>query len=152
MKQISFKRLALTSPLLLALDNTGSALAHGQVGSLGDDPTATDLYSVLCFTEANLTTHHLLAQVKDDLPRKPPKLNIQILRSDLATPIAANSTDNIDGDDIYSPEIKAAGGNGKYLVVVDKTAAGSENYTILFHCQTAKGDHTGTLIQTKQNQ
>lgn len=136
----------------LGMGLPNAAFAHGQTGTLGSSATATDLYAVTCFTEAKLETHHLLAQIKDDKPARPPKLNLQIVRTDLATPIAINTTDNTDGDDNYSPDAQATGGNGRYYVVVNKTAAGAENYTIQFHCQTADLKHTGTLIQKKQDQ
>ncbi|MFO1419113.1 MAG: hypothetical protein U1E83_10645 [Methylotetracoccus sp.] len=150
MKPIDASVLALAALGICLLP--GFASAHGQVGTLGSSATATDLYAVTCFTEANLETHHLLAQIKDDLPKRAPKVSLQIIRTDLATPVAASTTDNTDGDDNYSPDVQAAGGNGRYFVIVNKTAAGAENYTIQFHCQTADLKHTGTLVQTKQDQ
>ena len=89
--------------------------------------------------------------VLDTAPAAAPLVAVQGQKGILAT----NSTDATDADATPSPAVVLNGGAGVYDVLVYKTAAGSESYTLTFHCLTGPdgtGDHTGTSLTTRQNQ
>jgi hypothetical protein len=61
----------------------------------------------------------------------------------------------VDGDTTSSPAVAVNGGSGAYDVLVDKTDAGAESYTMTFHCFTGPdgtGFHTGTSLTILQDQ
>jgi hypothetical protein len=65
------------------------------------------------------------------------------------------TSDAVDADAGSSPPIALDFGAGAFDVLVFKTGAGSESYTLTYHCMTAtggSGDHTGSGIATRQNQ
>jgi hypothetical protein len=142
-------QLALGVLLLLPLAR--SALAHTQSGALGDAAGATDFYQVTCLDDGAGAPASLSIQVQDAAPVAAPLVSVQVRRA-LAL---ANSTDATDGDVGYSPLVAVNGGPGVYDVLVNKTAAGAEAYTLQFHCTTGAnggGDHTGTEIVARQSQ
>lgn len=124
-------------------------MAHDQSGALGSAVGATDMYLVTCEDgEDGSTSEHLYLEVIDYLPKAAPLLSVQIFKGG----VALNATDPIDGDKVYSPELKFNGGNGGYLVIINKSAAGAEKYGIVYHCESKTGSHTGTTIYPYQNQ
>jgi hypothetical protein len=125
--------------------------AHTYTDSLGSAASATDFYQVTCSDDGSGPPASLFAQVRDEGPVSPPWVSVQLHRGSLL----ASSSDPIDGDTESSPSITVNGGPGVYDVLVDKSGAGSENYTLTFHCMTGPdgtGVHTGTAISVKQNQ
>jgi hypothetical protein len=127
------------------------ASAHTQSGSLGDAAASTDLYQVTCSNDGSGAPGSLSMQVLDAAPSAAPLVSVQTRKGTLL----ANSTDPVDGDATSSPIVHVNGGAGVYDVLVDKTAAGAETYTLTFHCVTGTngtGAHTGTEIVTRQNQ
>jgi len=104
---------------------------------------------VACFDDGNGPADRAIISIKDALPVASPQLSLQVIKGK----IAKNTTDAVDGNARFSPEVVVKGGNGDYLFVVDKSALGAELYTIEMHCETSKGIHTGTsepsLIQNQ---
>lgn len=124
--------------------------AHDQTGALGKAISATDVYQVHCYDDGNGKASYLSFQIQDALPVAAPIISAQVT---LGASVAANTTDAIDGDAAYSPALNLKGGNESfYLVTVDKTKAGTENYTFQYHCMTATNVHTGTDILQLVNQ
>jgi hypothetical protein len=148
MKNTSLKYILLTLSALSAAGHSGIAPAHDKTGALGTNEHATDLYQVTCASDAGGATAKLVMQVKDNAPAAAPRVSVQVIKGKLAR----NATDNGDGDANFSSPAIVNGGNGAYLVAVDKTAAGSESYALEFHCQASSGAHTDTSIATLQNQ
>ena len=124
------------------------AAAHTQSGSLGSSAAATDVYSITCSDDGSGAPARLRAQVRDQAPVASPVVSVQVTKGALGT----NSSDGTDGDTAYSPLVTVNGGSGAYTVLVNKTAAGSETYTLQSHCETSTGIHTGFSIVTRQNQ
>lgn len=125
--------------------------AHTQSGALGDAAGATDYYQVTCSDDGSGAPGSLSMQVLDASPVAAPLVSVQTRKGLLL----ANSTDATDGDAGLSPIVSVNGGAGVYDVLVDKTAAGAETYTLTFHCVTGPngtGLHTGTEIVTRQSQ
>ena len=142
-------RLVLCALLLAPLAR--SAFAHTQSGALGDPAGATDYYEVTCLDDGSGAPASLAIEVRDSSPVAAPLVSVQVRRGLLL----ANTTDASDGDTGFSPLVSVNGGGGVYQVLVDKTAAGAENYTLDFHCTTGPdgtGDHTGTDIVVRQSQ
>jgi hypothetical protein len=66
-----------------------------------------------------------------------------------------NTSDPVDGDAAPSALVWINGGTAVYDVLVDKSGASAETYTLTYHCYTGAdgtGDHTGTTLVTRQNQ
>jgi hypothetical protein len=145
------RRAAAAIVLLAALALPQAARAHTQNGSLGSAATATDFYQVTCSDDGSGPPASLTLQVLDASPAAAPLVAVQAQKGTLAT----NSTDPVDADATASPLVVLDGGAGVYDVLVYKTDAGVESYTLTFHCLTGPGgtgDHTGTSIATRQNQ
>jgi hypothetical protein len=135
----------------LSLAHALAAQAHDVSGGLGAAAAATDLYQVTCSDNGTGAPVSLRVQVRDLTPVAVPTVSVQVHASGLL----ANSSDPVDADTTSSPVIAVNGGAGPYDVLVDKSAAGSEAYTLSFHCQTGPdgtGNHAGTLHSVKQNQ
>jgi hypothetical protein len=140
----------LRSWLVLLCAASGAAAAHTQEGSLGDPASSTDYYQVSC---------------TDDGSGVPASMMAQVLHRDLATVTVATlifrgtsaitTADAAGGDAQASPPVYVNGGDGVYNMFVQKTGAGSVNYTLTYHCMTGAngtGLHTGTTIVFRQNQ
>lgn len=150
MKNTTLKKVAVTASLLISVVYTSIASAHDQGGSLGAAAGATDMYQITCYDAQDGTgpSEHLRVSVIDAAPVAVPRVSAQVTKWGWAL----NTTDAVDGNTAYSPEIRFYGGDGSYLVAIDKSAAGSENYNITYHCQGKTGLHTGTYIYPLQNQ
>ena len=137
--------------LLVGVLCAAGAVAHTQNGSLGATASSTDFYQITCLDDGSGTPVSLGVEIEDAAPAAPPLVSVQIQRGLLIVSV----TDRTDGDGQPSTEVFLNGGPGVYDVLIDKTAAGAENYTLDFHCFTGPdgtGIHTGTSIVTRQNQ
>ncbi len=125
---------------------TGNASAHDQGGTLGKKASSTNFYQVTCSDDGNGPADHLYIQVKDELPKAKPLVSALVVTG----LVAQNTTDLVDGDALASPALNIKGGNGSgtidYYVIITKTAAGVETYTLDYHCMTSGNVHTGTDI------
>ncbi len=133
----------------------GSSLAHDVTGiplpifPQSPDAQATDMADVICGDDGHGPTAYLFAQVRDDSPPAPGLLvNLQVIKGNQA----ANTTDQVSGDAQYSDPIVLQGGDGVYRMLVNKTGPGPRAFSLIWHCVTANGDHTGTEIQVRQVQ
>jgi len=153
MKNKALKILFVTVSCLGALGFSAMVSAHESgTRSLGNAAGATDFYQVSCFDDGDGPADYLEVQLQDLAPKPTPDpmISIQVIKGLKA----ANTTDQVDGDAALSPLIQLHGGNGTYLVTVDKTKAGKENYQFTYHCMTADNVHTGTSepLPVAQNQ
>jgi len=148
MKIVSLKNTVMTASFLIALGYGGATLAHSKAGALGSEASATDVYRVTCSNDGSGAPHHLMTQVRDNSPVKPPLVSVVTTKGGSST----TSTDPVDGNSAYSPEKELNKGSGVYIVNIKKSKAGAENYTLQYHCETASDVHTGTSIIQTQNQ
>ncbi len=139
----SSKCLAVVTALSAAGFAAGLS-AHEQQGSLGKGAAKTDFYQVGCSDG----TGHLLFHVLDAAPKKAPKVSAVAFKGSSV----ATTTDAVDADPNYSPEVQVSGGDGVYYVAVNKTGAAPENYKLEYHCESDNGSHTGTTVGQLQNQ
>lgn len=126
--------------------------ADTQTGALGIAASATDYYQVFCSNDGAGVPASLSVQIQDSPPVAAPIVSAQVRVGSLLL----NATDPVDGDGLASAFVHANGGSATtYDVLVDKTAAGAENYVLTFHCMTGldgTGLHTGTAILVRQSQ
>jgi hypothetical protein len=149
MSFVSLKNASMAVAFLYAVGHIDFTPAHSLSGGLGSRAQATDLYRVTCFAEdGGPATGHLRMRLRDNMPKKKPVVSFQIQKGFVAT----NSTDAVDGNVKYSRWANNHGGDGVYHVLVDKTSAGAETYTLEFHCVSSTGIHTGTETVQLQNQ
>lgn len=118
----------------------GLASAHSLTGSLGNAAGATDFYQVTCSDDGNGRPSYLITSVESTISAPTPRLSVQARVNESAS----NATDPTNGDGNASPGGKVTAGPGLYNVLVDKDGAGVQNYSLVYHCVTDKGVHTGT--------
>lgn len=132
-----FKRVAISALMLLALGYRVVASAHTLNASLGAAAGTIDFYLISCST-GDANGARLEVSVINQAASSP-LLSVQMQKNDLAV----NSTDAASGNSAYSPTVPLTGGDGVYYVTVDKSGAGSVNYSLEYHCKTGGGLHTG---------
>ncbi len=127
-----------------------SSHAHDAAATMdpaSNSATFTGYGFVTCFDDGNGPADKLVASVRDHSPPVAGLLvNLQILKGNRA----ASVTDPVSGDGNGSPAISVKGGNGVYLILVNKTAPGARDFSIEYHCMTANDVHTGTDIGVYQ--
>lgn len=93
---------------------------------------------VSCSSEGDIPTDHLVASIKDTSPPQDNLLvNLQIIHVGNNFNHAISTTDPVSGDNEFSPPVSMHGGNGTYLLLVNKTGAGARSFIISYHCQSA---------------
>jgi hypothetical protein len=150
MKKKLYKHLMSAASVAVFAGYGSFASAHTQTQALGKDAGATDIYQVTCATGDD-TSGRLEVAVLNTTASSP-LLNVLIEKDGLSS----SATDPVSGDSgvsAYSPLASVTAGDGPYTVTLDKTGAGSLNYSMEFHCKTGSGQHTGddTSIVILQN-
>ncbi len=141
MKTIKSNKVLLALSILVSFGSSGVVGAHTYTGSLRKPASATDFFQVTCYDDGAGYADHLVVEVKDELPKANPIINVLLVSEG----IAKNATDSSDGDALGSPEINIKGSNGTiYYIFVSKTKAGFENYSLEYHCVSNSNDHVGT--------
>jgi hypothetical protein len=143
----SFRNIVATASLVAGLASVSSAQADVVNGSLGTGASATDHYHVTC----PAFNSRLEGNVTDLVPVAAPLVSMQIHKGNGAI----NTTDPVDGfqfiiappslQQVPSPTVSLFGGLGAYDVLIDKTAAGVENYRMYVQCF---GGFTGGTLPT----
>lgn len=150
MSHIFLKKTLAGIVSAMMLGHAGLSSAHDAGATMDPSGTVaafTGYALVTCFDDGNGPADHLIASVKDLSPPQDKLLvNLQIIKGNRAI----NTTDPVSGDANYSPEVKVHGGNGVYLLLVNKTKAGLRSFAVSYHCMTANNTHTGTDIVVQQ--
>lgn len=152
MKIVSLKKTVITASFLAAVGHAGITLAHSATGSLGSAAGATDVYAVVCSSDAGTATYRLATRVKDNVPVAAPLVSISSSKGGVVTNTTAS---NGDGNSSYSVYAYNNKGNGTYTMSIKKSKSGAENYTAGFHCQGPASSgyiHTNTEYVRIQNQ
>jgi len=121
--------------------------AHAVTASFTLDAAASvaHVFTAHCFDDGRGAPASLVAQVSDDLPDVGVFVSVQVYQGSTAT----SSTDAIDGDGTPSPLVAIDGGAGDYAVLVAKSGAGAEDYSLTLECRTGAaggGVATGTDV------
>ncbi|MGV3590487.1 MAG: hypothetical protein ACO1PZ_02285 [Gammaproteobacteria bacterium] len=145
-------RLVLAALMLACTLAAVPALAHSVRATMdpgGTSATFTGLARVTCFDDGSGPAAMLVARIRDNSPAVPGlMISVQLIKGDAALSIS----DPTSGDAGYSDYIALPGGNGEYIMMVNKTAAGARNFDLEWHCYTAGNAHTGTDITLQQFQ
>jgi hypothetical protein len=141
MKKTLLKKVLITLPLLISVMYVGVASAHDIYdAALGEPAAATDMYQVSCDDEGGIASDHIYLEIRAKSNVGGLKVSAQLFKDGTAF----NTTDATSGDQVYSPGITFKGGDGSYILTVDKSAAGVATYDIVYHCESSTGSHTGT--------
>lgn len=158
MKKIALNghRLIVGLCLLATAAYSNTVLAHEMEGGLNTSAGegATDLYSVSCYNDAEGSqqpTHQLFVNIRDNV-KGGAVLSVLVYKKTATGAITKTATDPVGGDYTPSPDIILPGGEGEYLVFVNHTLKIAESYLLQFHCQDEANQHTGTQVQTLQNE
>ena len=152
MPHLLFQRAVTTIFTVITLGYAGVSGAHDAGATMDPNGTTaafTGYALVTCFDDGNGPADYLVASVKDTSPPQDKLkllVNLQIIKGNHAI----NTTDTVSGDGNFSPEVKVHGGNGVYLLLVNKTNAGARSFLVSYHCMTASNAHTGTDITVQQ--
>lgn len=150
MFHIPFKKTLAGMISIVMLAYPGLSSAHDAGATMDPNGTVaafTGYALVTCSDDGNGPADYLIASIKDLSPPQDKLLvNLQIIKGNRAI----STTDPVSGDASYSPEVKVRGGNGTYLLLVNKTKAGSRSFAVSYHCMTANNLHTGTDIVVNQ--
>lgn len=141
MLSISFGKLSNVVFFVAALGYACVTSAH-EVGATmdpnGNVAGFTGFALVSCSSEGNIPTDHFVASIRDTSPPQDNLLvNLQVIHVGNGFNHAISTTDPISGDDQFSPPVSVQGGNGTYLLLVNKTGAGARSFIISYHCQSA---------------
>jgi len=145
-----FDKVVKTIFLVVALGYFGISSAHDAGATMdpnGNVANFTGYALVTCFDDGNGPTGYLIASIKDtSAPQDNLLVNLQIIKGKRAN----STTDPVSGDGNFSPAVTVHGGDGVYLLLVNKTAAGARSFLVSYHCMTASDAHTGTDIFVNQ--
>ena len=149
MKSAFLKKIIMAASIMVAAGDAFAHSAGATIDAAGNNASATDLASVICYDDGNGAPHHLYTQIQDtSSPVSGLLVSTQIYKDNQMT----NTTDTVSGDANYSIPAILNGGQGEYILSVSKTAVGARNFNITYHCQTAADVHTGTDITVFQVQ
>lgn len=150
MQHMFFDKILRIIFFAASLGYVGVSSAHdagATMDPIGNVASFTGYALVTCFDDGNGPADYLRASIKDASPPQDKLLvNLQIIKGDHAI----STTDPVSGDGNFSPAVSVRGGNGVYLLLVNKTAAGARSFLVSYHCVTASEVHTGTDISVLQ--
>lgn len=162
MKSASFARFPHAAMVLALVGYVSAASAHtagAVLDPVGNNASATDMAVVYCYDDGSGAPYSLVTQISDETRSNPEVfVNTQIFVKSidpftgLDNSQLINATDPVPGDGLYGPEISVVGYDKPYYISVSKTAAGANQFSIVYHCMTANHIHTGTDINVLQVQ
>jgi hypothetical protein len=131
MKAMRLKNLCAMASLLVGLGALSSAHADFYFGTLGAAASATDVYAMTC-PLLPVTALSAQANVDDQGGADGIVVSVQVVNPHGR---AANATAP-DGGGV-SPTVGLSNQPGNYLILVDKDAAGAQNYYLNLDCYDA---------------
>ncbi len=121
---------------LISLSSNG--FAHDFSSRLSNDISSTDYINISC---DNLTDK-IHIEISGNKSADAPIISAQIFKDSKAKNITTQGASRVDFQ----------GGGGAYNMTINKNKIGEVNYTLVYHCEDANGDHTETDLNAKQNQ
>ena len=142
--------------ILFVLLCTSPCYAHDFDGNLTTQSGAgaTDSFSISCFNaeeNATETTHHLYVTIRNNV-KSNDTLSVVVYKKGDSNGLSKSVSDAIGGDYTSSPALIIPGGNGDYLAFVHHNSDTTLTYLLQYHCQDINTQHTGTDIQSLQNE
>lgn len=141
----------------LATAHSFSGFLNGNAGASGV-ATATEYYQLACdqsqaaANESTAPAAKMLISIKDTSAGAS-LVGVTLSKPDTVSgpnaPVnksAQTTIDLVGGplNNVYSPEISVAGGEGVYYATVFHTSSTSDNFVATFHCVDSAGVHSGT--------
>ena len=121
---------------LISLSSNG--FAHDFSSRLSNDISSTDYIDISC---DNLTDK-IHIEISGNKSAGAPIISAQIFKDSKAKNITSQGASRVDFQ----------GGGGAYNMTINKNKIGEVNYTLVYHCEDANGDHTETDLNELQNQ
>lgn len=145
--QKSLGKILLSASMIVTTGYAAICGAHGHdniiMDPAGNKATFTALARAICDTDAD----YLRARIRDKSAALPGLfVSLQLVKGGKAISI----TDTTPGDAEWSPFVELHRGGGQYLMIVDKTMAGTRTFDVEYHCMTVNNEHTGTEIIVDQ--
>lgn len=155
MQSIFLGKISRVVFFVSALGYACASSAHDAGATMDPNGTVagfTGFALVTCTNSGSIPTGFLEASITDTSPPQDNLLvNLQLIHVGGNINRAISTTDLISGDAEPSPPVKVEGGNGTYLLLVNKTAAGARSFIVSYHCKAADGvTHTDTDILVYQ--
>lgn len=155
MQSILFVKISRVIFFVAALGYVCVSSAHEAGATMDPNGTVAGFAGfalVTCTNDGNVPTSFLEASVTDtSLPQDNLLVNLQIIHVGGNINRAISTTDPVSGDAKPSPPVRVEGGNGTYLLLVNKTAVGARSFIVTYHCKAADGvTHTDTDILVYQ--
>jgi len=149
---ISIKSIALS----ILIGPSGLTLAHEQGGALPSPPYATQSWLITCFDDGNGIGSDIYFDVKASTPGRK---FVGVMATLSKNGLEGSTIDPKSGDRIRSPGTSLSAGDGEYIMTIskakskasqpDSTLKGTIVYGFTYHCESASGAHTGTLINRR---
>jgi hypothetical protein len=125
--------------LFLALLSLSSiSFAHDFSSQLGNDISSTDYIYISCDNLAD----KIHVEISGNKLAGSPIISAQIFKDTKAKNITSQGNNIVDFQ----------GGGGAYQMTINKNKIGMVNYTLIYHCEDANGEHTETDLNELQNQ
>ena len=134
---------------------SGLSQGHDQGGALASSPYATQSWLITCYDDGNGPGASLYFDVKASTPGRKFGVTATVTKNGLN----ASTTDPKSGDKIRSPGASLIAGDGEYIMTLskaktkpslpDSSLKGTMVYGFTYHCESAGGAHTGTLINRR---
>jgi len=147
-KTFTLRTLALS----LLISSSAKTLAHDQGGALASSPYATQSWLITCYDDGNGVAASLYFDVKASTPGRKFGVTATVSKNGAETSV----TDPKSGDKVRSPAASLSAGDGEYVMTLSKAKTrenqpdsilkGTMVYGFTYHCESASGAHTGTLI------
>ena len=122
-----------------------TAKAHDKSGTLGDNASATDIFTVGC----GENTHQVYFELFASLPKGSPS-NLVVSAELLGGKDTITVTDESSADGLKSRGVYVE--SSSLIILINKNMNGKANFAMQYHCEAASGDHTDTEINQIQNQ
>jgi hypothetical protein len=150
-KTFTLKTLVLS----VLISSSAETVAHDQGGALASSLYASQSWLITCYDDGNGVAASLYFDVKASTPGRKFGVTATVSKNGEE----ASTTDPKSGDKIRSPAASLSAGDGEYIMTLSKAKVretqpdsilkGTMVYGFTYHCESASGAHTGTLINRR---
>ena len=130
---------------LALLSLSSNSFAHDFSSQLGD-PKSCEANDISCtdyiYISCDNLTDKVHIEISGNKSAGSPIISAQIFKDTKAKNITSQGNNIVDFQ----------GGGGAYQMTINKNKIGMVNYTLVYHCEDANGEHTETDLNELQNQ
>jgi hypothetical protein len=139
------KKINRAALLFIVLFCSFTVKAHDKNGTLGDNASATDIFTIGC----GENTHQVYFELFASLPKGSPS-NLVVSAELLGGKDTITVTDESSADKLKSRSVYVE--SSSLIILINKNMNGKANFAMQYHCESASGDHTDSEINQIQNQ